>query len=216
MNVNETTSTALLPGQAKPIQKSLDKDSFLLLLVAQLKNQDPTSQQDPNAMVQQMTSFSMLEQSKNTNSLLEGIQGQNNGMFQAQSASLVGKQVKVTSPYLDLKGGTATVGVDLGASAEVTLQVKDAQGKTVAVLPQGTHAAGSFVATWNGKDASGNTLPDGAYTVQVTATGADGKGVPAQTTGRMKVDSVLFQDGAIYLMAGGRRFALADVSEIAA
>lgn len=216
MNVNEATGTALLPGQTKPIQKSLDKDSFLMLLVAQLQSQDPTSNQDPNAMVQQMTSFSMLEQSKNTNSLLEGIQTQNNGMFQAQAAGLVGKQVKVTSPYLDLKSGSATVGVDVAAEAEVTLQVKDAQGKTVAVLPQGSHVAGSFTATWNGRDASGNLLPDGSYTVEVTATGADGKAVPAATTGRLKVDAVLFQGGAIFLMAGGRRFSLADVSEIAA
>ena len=44
---------------------SLDKDGFLKLFVAQMQHQDPSSPQDPNEGVTQMTQFSMLEQMTN-------------------------------------------------------------------------------------------------------------------------------------------------------
>ncbi len=44
---------------------TLDKDGFLKLFVAQMQHQDPSSPQDPNEGVTQMTQFSMLEQMTN-------------------------------------------------------------------------------------------------------------------------------------------------------
>lgn len=70
----------------KKPSNTMDKNAFLSLLVAQLKNQDPTQSQDPSQMVQQMTSFSTLEQAQNTNSLLTGLQSQGNGLYQTNSA----------------------------------------------------------------------------------------------------------------------------------
>jgi flagellar basal-body rod modification protein FlgD len=206
-----TTSTSKAPSQ------ELDKNAFLMLLVAQLKNQDPTSAQDPNQMVQQMTSYSQLEQLQNSNTLLQGIQLQNQGLFQAQAASLVGKQVRVTTPNFDLKGGNATVGVDLEAqAASVTIAIKDASGKLVAVLDQGAQSSGSHLFEWNGRDSQGNALPDGAYTVEVAAKDADGKAVTAKTSAYATVESVAFVNGAVLLMAGGRSFTLDNVNEIKA
>ncbi len=49
-----------------PKQGVLDKDGFLKLLTAQLRQQDPMSAaQDPSQSVAQMTQFSMLEQITN-------------------------------------------------------------------------------------------------------------------------------------------------------
>ena len=195
----------------------LDKNAFLKLLVTQLKNQDPTSTQDPNAMVQQLTSFSNLEQLQNLGGLLQGIQVQNQGLFQAQVAGLVGKHIRVPGSTVELSGGKATIGVNLGAdAANATLTIKDATGKVVRTLPQGSLKAGATMVDWDGKDAQGATLPDGSYSVEVSATGADGKAVTAQTTSYVKVDAVTFKDGVVYLVAGGKTFTLSDVSEIAA
>jgi flagellar basal-body rod modification protein FlgD len=44
---------------------ALDKDGFLKLFVAQLQHQDPTSPMDTNDSMQQMSSFSMVEQITN-------------------------------------------------------------------------------------------------------------------------------------------------------
>jgi flagellar basal-body rod modification protein FlgD len=213
--VNNATTTSTSTGKT-PTQ-DLDKYSFLMLLVAQLKNQDPTSAQDPNQMVQQMTAYSQLEQLQNSNSLLQGIQLQNQGLFQAQAASLVGKKVRVTTPNFDLKSGKGTVGVDLAAeAASVTLSIKDASGKLVATLEKGSQASGTHLFEWNGRDAQGNALADGTYTVEVAAKDAEGKDVTAKTSAFVTVDSVAFANGTVLLMAGGKSFTLENVNEISA
>jgi len=198
-------------------KNTLDKDSFLKLLVAQLKNQDPTGTgQDPAQMVQQMTSFSALEQAQQTNTLLSGLQAQTAGLFQAQTSGLIGKNVKVDGSGFNLKGGTAAMNLELSAPANITVVVKDASGKTVATLPKGFLGRGTTSLNWDGKDASGNTLPDGGYKVTVTATDNDGKAVPFATNLTMKVDAVTFRNNGIYLASGTNIFSLADVLEITA
>jgi len=64
--------TALLNVQAgsalngkSETKSSLDKDGFLKLLTAQLKNQDPQSQQDPNAYFNTISQMTMVEQLTN-------------------------------------------------------------------------------------------------------------------------------------------------------
>ena len=207
-----TTST-----QASSPSATLDKNAFLMLLVAQLKNQDPTTAQDPNAMVQQLTSFSNLEALNNLGTQLSQIQVQNQGLFQAQVAGLVGKHIMVPSSTVTLSGGSANIGLNLGASAaNVTLTVTDASGNVVRVLPQGSMQAGPSTVAWDGKDDKGATLPDGSYTVSVSATDASGKAVTATTSSYLKVDAVSFQNGLVYLVAGGKTYNLADVTQIAA
>ena len=213
--VSATSTGTSIQGTAS--SAGLDKNAFLKLLVTQLKNQDPTATQDPNAMVQQLTSFSNLEQLQNLGTQLQQIQVQNQGLFQAQVAGLVGKRIRVPGTGLDLSGGKAAIGVNLAADASnVTLTIKDASGKVVRSLPQGAMKAGTAMVDWDGKDDKGTTLPDGSYTVDITAADATGKAVTAQTTSYVKVDAVSFKDGVVYLIAGGKTFTLSDVSEIAA
>jgi len=210
-----TTAAAASSGARTTPKNTIDKDGFLQLLVAQLQNQDPTSAgQDPNAMVQQLTSFSSLEQAQQTNSLLQGLQTQTSGLFQAQAAAMVGKNVKVNGSAFNLKGGAANLNVALGAGAEVSITVKDSRGNVVATLPQGRMNKGLNNVVWDGRDANGTMLPDGAYSATVTATGDDGKAVNVQTSLTMKVDAVTFKDGGIYLASGNSLFSLADVLEI--
>ena len=75
--------TALLNVQAgsalnvkSEAKSSLDKDGFLKLLTAQLKNQDPQSQQDPNEYFNTISQMTMVEQLTNLASygVLESVQ----------------------------------------------------------------------------------------------------------------------------------------------
>ncbi|WLT32458.1 flagellar hook assembly protein FlgD [Geothrix sp. PMB-07] len=216
--ISTATSAASATSTTKTTAKNtIDKDGFLQLLVAQLKNQDPTSSgQDPNAMVQQLTSFSSLEQAQQTNTLLQGLQTQTSGLFQAQTASMVGKNVKVNGSAFNLKSGAASMNLGLGAGADVTITLKDAKGNVVAKLPQGHMNRGMNTVNWDGRDINGTPLPDGTYAATVVATGDDGKPVDVQTSLTMKVDAVTFKDGGIYLASGNSIFSLADVLEISA
>ena len=62
-----TTPTATSPGGA------MGKDQFLKLLVAQMKNQDPSSPMDGTQMAAQLAQFSTVEQLQNANTTLTQI-----------------------------------------------------------------------------------------------------------------------------------------------
>jgi flagellar basal-body rod modification protein FlgD len=51
--------------QSSTPNASLDKDGFLKMLTAQLQNQDPSSQQDPNQYFQTISSMTLVEQMTN-------------------------------------------------------------------------------------------------------------------------------------------------------
>ncbi len=208
-----------LPGTQKAAGRNeIDQDGFLKLLVAQLQNQDPTGQgQDPNAMVQQLTAFSSLEQATKTNTLLSGIQGQNNGLAQFQAAAMVGRTVKVVGSGFALQDGKSSMALNLAGDANVSLTVKDAAGQVVAVLDQGLLAKGMHDIAWDGTDSAGNKLPDGTYSVTVTTKDpSTGKAVEFATAFLMKVDAVSFANGQILLQSGAVSFLLADVLEVTA
>jgi flagellar basal-body rod modification protein FlgD len=57
---DQTTTTT------QPPAATVDKNMFLQLLVAQLKNQNPLSPTDPMAFVQQLAQYQQLEQTVNS------------------------------------------------------------------------------------------------------------------------------------------------------
>ncbi len=49
----------------------------------------------------------------------------------------------------------------------VTLEILSVTGKRVAVLREGAHEAGSFVATWDGRDSRGRAVAAGVYLARI-------------------------------------------------
>src|SRR3954467_15691864 len=89
-------------------KQTMGKDDFLKLLVAQLKNQDPLAPQDNTQFVAQLAQFSSLEAAMGTNSRLDGITSQNQGLANTQVVSLVGKTATVKGSLVTATGsGTA-------------------------------------------------------------------------------------------------------------
>ncbi len=210
-----TTTTATGSTNKAP-SNTLDSNSFLQLLVTQLKNQDPTSAsaQDPAAMIQQLTGFSSLQATQQTNTLLTGLQASLTGLSQTQSAALIGKTVDVSGSQFNLHSGSATLNLKLDAPANVTLAVTNASGQAVAIVPEGNLNAGSNSLTWNGRDANGNQLPDGSYNVIVSAQGANGSQVSYTSSMGVVVTGVSVQNGAVTLAAGNQSYALTDILNI--
>lgn len=94
MQVNSSTEDYYLPSTRKQPVKTIDKDAFLQLFIAQLKNQDPTSPQDTNAFTAQMAQFSMLEQLTNLNKEMAQLR---RSQEMGEASALLGRQVKVQS-----------------------------------------------------------------------------------------------------------------------
>lgn len=217
LNPTQTSAAANGAASAGP-KKQLDQNSFLSLLVTQMQNQDPTSQssQDPNQMVQQLTSFSQLQQTQQTNDLLASISGLNTSLLQAQASSLMGKQVQLAGSGFHLMNGKATMGLSLASDASVVLTVKDLQGNTVAVLDKGNLKKGDNTLAWDGTDGAGHKLPDGNYTVSVKAVDGGGKDVAASPSLFVTVDAVSYANGQVMLQSGGISFSMADILKILA
>jgi flagellar basal-body rod modification protein FlgD len=101
----------------------LDKDAFLKILVEQLKNQDPSSPGDSTQYVQQMTSYSMLEQLTNISQAMQ-VQQANNAATTA--TSLVGHTVTYLDADANEQSGVVTH-VDFSSGAP-TLTIGDKSG----------------------------------------------------------------------------------------
>ena len=68
----------------------LDYNSFLRLLIASMKNQDPTKPNDPSETLSQLASFSGVEQGIKLNGKLESLLSVTSA---GQAAALIGKTV---------------------------------------------------------------------------------------------------------------------------
>ena len=64
MNIDSTSAAAAFQSTAttKTSEKKSEKDMFMTLLVAQLKNQDPLAPQDGTEFVAQLTQMNSLDQ----------------------------------------------------------------------------------------------------------------------------------------------------------
>ena len=82
------TGKSVLAGAAE------QKDMFLKLLVAQLKNQDPTSPMDQKDMMAQMAQFTSVEQ---MTKMVETLDRMSFNTTVSQSVGLIGKSVDYTS-----------------------------------------------------------------------------------------------------------------------
>jgi flagellar basal-body rod modification protein FlgD len=115
------------------INNSIDKNQFLELLVAQLKNQNPLSPVGSQEFMSQMAAFSTLEQVTN---LTAGSEELNQMMAANQSLALVGHDVtyekadgsmaegKVESVQFGEHGFSLTIGGQTGVVPGAVMEVK--------------------------------------------------------------------------------------------
>ena len=151
--------------------------SFLTLLVAQLKNQDPTNPLQNNELTSQLAQISTLSGIEKLNTTLGSISGQINSGQSLQASALVGRGVMVPgSTILAGKNSssesvdTTPFGIELTQPAEkVTATITDGNGKVIRTLNMGAQTAGVHTYTWDGKQDDGSAAPDGAYNITFAA-----------------------------------------------
>jgi len=166
---SSTTSTTSLNGSSA----AEIGDRFLKLLVTQLKNQDPLNPMDNAEITSQMAQLSTVEGINKMNDSIASLTAQFNATQALQGASLIGRQVLAEGDQLELGDSGAAGGVDLTTKADkVTIDVLNGDGKVVRSLDLGSLDAGLSRFTWDGLDASGNSMALGTYSFEVTATAA--------------------------------------------
>ena len=205
------TSTAATAGTTL----SGNFNTFLTLLTAQLKNQDPTSPLDTNQFTQQLVQYSTVEQQINTNTNLKTLISQGTSQAGINATTYLGKNVSVTNGDGSLTGGKANWSYTLGAAAAATqVTVTDANGKVV-YTGAGQTAAGSNSFSWNGQDNNGNSLADGTYKLAVTATAADGSPITTSVASAGTVTQIDMTTGTPQLVIGNMEVPLTAIAAIA-
>jgi flagellar basal-body rod modification protein FlgD len=184
--------------------------------MAQMANQDPTAPTDNGQFVAQLAQFAGLEAAQGTNSRLDTLliaQANNN---QTNFVSFIGKDVVYRTDAVTLeKGLTATSQATLDARADkVTVNIVDANGRTVRTMQMGAQPAGQLNIAWDGNDDGGTPQPTGDYSVKVTATDAAGATVKADPASTGRVTGVEFSNGIPKLNVNGTLIKMSEVTSI--
>lgn len=177
VNMNDATSgvsststssngSSLTTSSASDLQSS-----FLTLLVAQLKNQDPTNPLQNNELTSQLAQISTLNGIEKLNTTLGSISGQIDNSQSMQASTLIGHGVMVPGATV-LAGNSTTTpfGVELEQAAEkVTATITNKDNVVVQTIELGGLSAGVHTFSWDGKLTDGTTAIDGSYKVSIAA-----------------------------------------------
>ena len=178
-------------------------ETFLQLLTAQLKNQDPLSPLDSNEFTAQLTQMTGVEQQLLTNDLLTSLLAAQEGGGLTGATAYIGKEATAVWPAARLEEGEAAWSYELAASASsAELQVLDSTGAVVWKGPAPERTEGTHDFVWDGKTTAGGQLTDGGvYTLKVVAKNGTAD-VDSQVLTRGRVTGVEMYDGQPYLTIG--------------
>ncbi len=211
--------TAAVSNQTKGKGSELDKDSFLLLMVTQMKNQDPLNPMDDTQYVSQLAQYSSLEQLMNLNDGMSSLTDATNNQQMLNATSYIGKEVGITGNTIGktTEGGvtkTSTFRYAFGDNvASGVLSVLDAQGNTVYTESiAGKQAGTTFEFNWNGLNDKGVAAADGVYNVYLSGYNSKGDPVLADQVVYANVTSVVKSDGVVMIgLDGGQLMELSKV-----
>ncbi len=205
------SSTASIAGTRAGIADNFD--TFLQLLTAQLKNQNPLDPLDTNAFTQQLVQFSSVEQQLKTNDFLSALVQANANSVQTNAVNYIGKTVAAEGVRSELVNGKAVWNFSLEDAAMTTVTIKDKEGNVV-YTETGNLQAGTGQFTWDGKTSTGGRAPDGTYSIAMTGLNAEGKTVPISTEFTGVVTGVDFTGTEPVLLIGPTRVNLSGVKAI--
>ncbi|OTA21106.1 basal-body rod modification protein FlgD [Xenorhabdus beddingii] len=177
---NTTVGELASVAKTKPQSSGDIKDNFLNILVTQLKHQDPTNPMQNNELTSQIAQISTVEGIEKLNKTLGTIVGQMDNNQAMQTTLLINRGVMVPGDRILVGSSeeegisTTPLGLELTRPADnVKLTIKDKNGAVVRELDIGKLNAGVHSFEWNGKDADGKEVVNGAYSFTVSASYQD-------------------------------------------
>lgn len=194
----------------------LGKDAFMKLLMAQMRHQDPLEPADAKEFVTQLSQLTSVEQLNSIRERLGALELASIGGLNQDAAAMVGKVIEADTGALRLGSfGPVNTRFHLeGDAQEVTIIVRDSQGRPVRTDALGERAHGQNDFTWDGLDDEGSRMPPGTYTLEVQATDSSGNTVAARTRVQGRVSSVSYENGIPEMDIEGTRVRMSDVITI--
>lgn len=205
---------AAAPAEASgPSKISSDFDTFLKLLTAQIRNQDPMEPADATAYTAQLATFSNVEQAVQTNALLTRMIGSMEGQQGAGAATYIGMDARHTGP-VGHTGGQATLFTAINPAADrAELVISDASGAEIARHPIDPDAPSlGWPATGQGA-----SVPNGQYLLRVDSWAGDQALDPTPVAHYARVEEVVLgRSGTELVLRGGVRLPADELESIRA
>ena len=221
-----TASTATTGGS------TLDKNSFMQLMVTQLQNQDPLNPSDNQQMAAQLAQFTSLESLQNIQTSIEGLSKTLTDAQTAQTSAanlnsmgsavaLLGRTIQLKQATISAPSTGQTTSIPVQATSGSVLAIQDSTGKTVRTLPlNGTDTNGSSIldstgngtVSWDGKDDNGVAVTAGTYTLSVQDSASGAATGYAYTVGA--VTGIGQDSGGTTLQTAAGTFHLSDLVQV--
>ena len=192
-------------------------DTFLTLLTTQLQYQDPLNPMESSEFTQQLVQFTSVEQQIQSNKSLDAAVSLLLANQTISAAGYIGRKVeaKGDEAWLGAEGGP-TWGYELDATAtSATLTISDSTGKLVYAAPAEL-TGGHHEFVWDGKDAAGRRLPEGAYKFAVAALDKDGEAIESTVSVIGTVTAVETENGEPMLLMGRTKASLWNLLHVGA
>lgn len=158
-------------SSASAAMPQISQSDFLSLIIAQLKDQDPTQPADPNQFVNELASLSEVSGINGMESSMTGLASSLQSSQLLTGTSLIGHTVLAAGTTATVAAGgpvSGAVQAPTGATG-MTIAVTNSSGelvRTIQVTPQST---GLTDFTWDGTTSSGAAAPAGTYTFTAIA-----------------------------------------------
>ena len=165
--VGAATPTTQQPSTQNAATKASasDYETFLKMLTAQARYQDPLEPMDSSEYAAQLAQFSMVEQQTEANDILQSMSQQMGLANMAAMSGWVGMEARVAAPAYFDGANPVTVAPNPAAVADaVNMVVTDSKGNEVQRVSLPVSAEPY---QWNGLGDDGNPIAAGTYTFTV-------------------------------------------------
>lgn len=223
-NVGEVANKIADPNWIDPSKRtrtagnsSLDKDAFFKLMLAQMKNQDPTNPLKSHEMAAQLANFSSLEQMQNMNTTLTEMKNGQKPAENFQALNMIGKAVAGDAANVVRSNGDKEHDFKFSLpmdAADAVIRVRNADGEEIRSYSLKNLKMGENKVTWNGEDERGNKLPPGEYNFFMEAKDAAGGKIAVKTAFDGLITGVNYSPDGPVLMIGNQTIRLRDVKRI--
>ncbi|QNS02017.1 MAG: flagellar biosynthesis protein FlgD [Buchnera aphidicola (Pentalonia nigronervosa)] len=184
-------------NDAKKYSTSLDlQKNFLNLLIAQIKNQDPTDPIKNTDLTSQLAQINSAIGIDKLNNAVNNVSNQIQKNRNVQVSSLIGRRVMIPSTQMIHTHGIETkFGIELiGYATTVKIQVKDNNGNIVHLQNIKNVQPGVHIFQWDGKNLNNEDTSTGRYNVFVEAANKE-QLVPVSILNEALVNSIITVSG---------------------
>jgi flagellar basal-body rod modification protein FlgD len=223
-NIGDVANKVADPNWVDPSKKvravgndKLDKDAFMKLMIAQMKNQDPTNPMQNHELAAQLAQFSSVEQLQNVNTTLEDMRKGQKPTESFQALNFIGKSVAGDSAKLVRAKGDKSHDFSFNlpmAAKEAVIKVLNQNGEVVRKVDLKDLKAGANNWVWNGLNEQAQAQPMGEYRFVVEALSSEDKKLAVKTDFEGLITGVNYTPEGPVLLVGNQSVKLKDVKKI--